>query len=180
MVKYELMQAMRNREDCQAAAGIVEIDDADLGGYASGMRRRAADRKTPLPALAQVGADGQTGSQHESANSQILSVAGISGYYPPSSQRCYRLSREGCRSGTPSARGGAGGAHTGAPPCSEGVEQHLLLTSPRGGTLHFAWASQSSACWRADESRLRSRLDRDRGSAGRRGSDGGPRVSTSP
>ena len=116
MVKYELMQAMRNREDCQAAAGIVEIDDADLGGYASGMRRRAADRKTPLPALAQVGADGQTGSQHESANSQILSVAGISGYYPPSSQRCYRLSREGCRSGTPSARGGAGGgAHWRAP-----------------------------------------------------------------
>ena len=31
MVKHKLMQAMRKREDCRAAAGIVEMGDAYLG-----------------------------------------------------------------------------------------------------------------------------------------------------
>lgn len=60
MLKHKLMQAMREREDSQPLRGIVELDDAYLGGETSGGKRgRGAARKTPFPAAAQVSADGR-------------------------------------------------------------------------------------------------------------------------
>ncbi len=60
MLKHKLMQAMRERDDSQPLGGIVEMDDADLGGAASGGKRgRGADRKTPFLAAAQVTEDGR-------------------------------------------------------------------------------------------------------------------------
>ena len=60
MLKHKLMQAMREREDSQPLHGIVELDDAYLGGEASGGKRgRGAARKTPFLAAAQVSADGR-------------------------------------------------------------------------------------------------------------------------
>ena len=45
-VKHKLMQAMRGSEDCQLLRGIVELDDAYLGG--EGKLGRGAARKTPF------------------------------------------------------------------------------------------------------------------------------------
>ncbi len=60
MLKHKLMQAMRERADSQPLGGLVEMDDADLGGAASGGKRgRGADRKTPFLAAAQVTEDGR-------------------------------------------------------------------------------------------------------------------------
>ena len=60
MLKHKLMQAMRARADSQPLGGLVEMDDADLGGAASGGKRgRGADRKTPFLAAAQVTEDGR-------------------------------------------------------------------------------------------------------------------------
>ena len=60
MLKHKLMQAMREREDSQPLRGIVELDDAYLGGETSGGKRgRGAARKTPFVAAAQVSADGR-------------------------------------------------------------------------------------------------------------------------
>ncbi len=60
MLKHKLMQAMRARDDSQPLGGLVEMDDADLGGAASGGKRgRGADRKTPFLAAAQVTEDGR-------------------------------------------------------------------------------------------------------------------------
>ena len=60
MLKHKLLQAMRERDDSQPLGGIVEMDDADLGGEASGGKRgRGADRKTPFLAAAQVTEDGR-------------------------------------------------------------------------------------------------------------------------
>ena len=60
MLKHKLMQAMRERDDSQPLGGLVEMDDADLGGAASGGKRgRGADRKTPFLAAAQVTEDGR-------------------------------------------------------------------------------------------------------------------------
>ena len=60
MLKHKLMQAMRERDDSQPLGGIVEMDDAYLGGEASGGKRgRGADRKTPFLAAAQVSEDGR-------------------------------------------------------------------------------------------------------------------------
>ena len=60
MIKHKLMQAMREREDSQPLRGIVELDDAYLGGETSGGKRgRGAARKTPFLAAAQVSADGR-------------------------------------------------------------------------------------------------------------------------
>ena len=48
------------RDDSQPLGGLVELDDADLGGAASGGKRgRGADRKTPFLAAAQVTEDGR-------------------------------------------------------------------------------------------------------------------------
>ncbi len=59
MLKHKLMQTMRERDDSQPLHGIVEVDDAYLGGEASGGKRgRGAERKTPFVAAAQVSADG--------------------------------------------------------------------------------------------------------------------------
>ena len=44
MVKHKLMQAMREREDSQPLRGIVELDDAYLGGETSGGAARPARR----------------------------------------------------------------------------------------------------------------------------------------
>ena len=53
MLKHKLMQTMRERDDSQPLCGIVEIDDAYLGGEASGGKRgRGAERKTPFVAAA--------------------------------------------------------------------------------------------------------------------------------
>ncbi len=60
MLKHKWMQAMREREDSQPLRGIVELDDAYLGGETSGGKRgRGAARKTPFLAAAQVSADGR-------------------------------------------------------------------------------------------------------------------------
>ena len=60
MLKHKLMQTMRERDDSQPLRGIVEIDDAYLGGETSGGQRgRGAERKTPFVAAAQVSADGR-------------------------------------------------------------------------------------------------------------------------
>ena len=60
MLKHKLLQAMRARADSQPLGGLVEMDDADLGGAASGGKRgRGADRKTPFLAAAQVTEDGR-------------------------------------------------------------------------------------------------------------------------
>ena len=49
MLKHKLMQTMRERDDSQPLRGIVEIDDAYLGGETSGGKRgRGAARKTPV------------------------------------------------------------------------------------------------------------------------------------
>ena len=59
-LKHKLMQTMRERDDSQPLRGIVEIDDAYLGGETSGGKRgRGAERKTPFVAAAQVSADGR-------------------------------------------------------------------------------------------------------------------------
>ena len=51
MLKHKLMQTMRERDDSQPLRGIVEIDDAYLGGETSGGKRgRGAARKTPFVA----------------------------------------------------------------------------------------------------------------------------------
>ena len=44
MLKDKWMQAMREREDSQPLRGMVELDDADLGGEASGAVARPARR----------------------------------------------------------------------------------------------------------------------------------------
>lgn len=60
MLKHKLMQTMRERDDSQPLRGIVELDDAYLGGETSGGKRgRGAARKTPFVAAAQVSADGR-------------------------------------------------------------------------------------------------------------------------
>ncbi len=60
MLQHKLLQAMRARDDSQPLGGLVELDDADLGGAASGGKRgRGADRKTPFLAAAQVTEDGR-------------------------------------------------------------------------------------------------------------------------
>ncbi len=60
MVKHKLIQAMRERDDSQPLGGMMELDDADLGGEASaGKRGRGAARKTPSVAAAQVSEDGR-------------------------------------------------------------------------------------------------------------------------
>ena len=60
MLKHKLMQAMRERDDSQPLGGIVEMDDAYLGGEAVGGKRgRGAARKTPFLAAAQVSEDGR-------------------------------------------------------------------------------------------------------------------------
>ena len=60
MIKHKLMQAMRERDGSQPLAGIVELDDAYLGGQAVGGKRgRGAERKTPFLAAAQVSEDGR-------------------------------------------------------------------------------------------------------------------------
>ena len=60
MLKHKLMQAMRERDDSQPLGGFVELDDAYLGGEASGGKRgRGAARKTPFLAAAQVSEDGR-------------------------------------------------------------------------------------------------------------------------
>lgn len=60
MLKHKLMQVMREREDSQPLRGIVELDDAYLGGETSGGKRgRGAARKTPFLAAAQVSAEGR-------------------------------------------------------------------------------------------------------------------------
>lgn len=60
MLKHKLMQAMREREDSQPLRGIVELDDAYLGGETSGGKRgRGAARKTAFLAAAQVSAEGR-------------------------------------------------------------------------------------------------------------------------
>ncbi len=59
-VKHKLMQAMRERDDSQPLRGWVEIDDAYLGGEATGGKRgRGADRKQPFVAAAQVSEQGR-------------------------------------------------------------------------------------------------------------------------
>ena len=57
VVKHKLMQAMRERDDSQPLRGIVELDDAYLGG--GGKRGRGAARKSPILAAARVSADGR-------------------------------------------------------------------------------------------------------------------------
>ena len=60
MLKHKLMQAMREREDSQPLRGIVELDDAYLGGETSGGKRgRGAAGKTAFLAAAQVSAEGR-------------------------------------------------------------------------------------------------------------------------
>ena len=60
MLKHKLMQVLREREDSQPLRGIVELDDACLGGEASGDQRgRGAARQTPVLAAAQVSAAGR-------------------------------------------------------------------------------------------------------------------------
>lgn len=60
LLKHKLMQTMRERDDSQPLRGIVEVDDAYLGGETSGGKRgRGAERKTPFVAAAQVSADGR-------------------------------------------------------------------------------------------------------------------------
>ena len=52
-VKHKLMQAMRELDDSQPLQGTVELDDAYLGGEASGGKRgRGAAGKTPFVAAA--------------------------------------------------------------------------------------------------------------------------------
>ena len=59
-VKHKLIQAMRERDDSQPLLGYVELDDAYLGGQATGGKRgRGADRKQPFVAAAQVSEDGR-------------------------------------------------------------------------------------------------------------------------
>ena len=54
------MQTMCERDDSQPLRGIVEVDDAYLGGEASGGKRgRGDERKTPFVAAAPVSADGR-------------------------------------------------------------------------------------------------------------------------
>ncbi len=54
------MQALRERDDSQPLQGTVELDDAYLGGEASGGQRgRGADGKTPFVAAAQVSGEGR-------------------------------------------------------------------------------------------------------------------------
>ncbi len=51
---------MRERDDSQPLRGWVEIDDAYLGGEATGGKRgRGADRKQPFVAAAQVSEQGR-------------------------------------------------------------------------------------------------------------------------
>ena len=60
MLKHKLLQAIRERDDGQPLGGFVELDDAYLGGEASGGKRgRGADRKTPILAAARVTEDGR-------------------------------------------------------------------------------------------------------------------------
>ena len=60
MVKHKLMQALRERDDSQRLQGTVELDDAYLGGEASGGQRgRGAAGKTPFVAAAQVSEEGR-------------------------------------------------------------------------------------------------------------------------
>ncbi len=59
-VKHKLMQAMRELDDSQPLQGTVELDDAYLGGEASGGKRgRGAAGKTPFVAAAQVSEEGR-------------------------------------------------------------------------------------------------------------------------
>ncbi len=59
-VKQKLMQALRERDDSQPLQGAVELDDAYLGGEASGGQRgRGAARKQPFVAAAQVSEQGR-------------------------------------------------------------------------------------------------------------------------
>ena len=60
MLKHKLMQAVREREDSQPLRGIVELDDAYLGGETCGGKRgRGAAGKTAFLAAAQVSAEGR-------------------------------------------------------------------------------------------------------------------------